>query len=89
MRSYRIHGLLIDSCIWVDVERGTWVPGDIAITIQKEPAYLSPIALAELKYSAEIASHRTIHQEVPSNLTAVSAQILLVTFNAVKHLPQL
>jgi hypothetical protein len=65
------------------------VPGDIAITIQKEPAYLSPIALAELKYSAEIASHRTIHQEVPSNLTAVSAQILLVTFNAVKHLPQL
>ncbi|WP_157862495.1 hypothetical protein [Nitrosococcus halophilus] len=48
-------GYLIDTCIWVDVERGTLAPADIAIITRQEPVYLSPIIIAELKYGAEIA----------------------------------
>lgn len=49
-------GFLIDTGIWVDVERGAVAPADVAAITKDQPVYLSPVTLAELKFGAEIAS---------------------------------
>lgn len=49
-------GFLIDTCIWVNVERGRLAPLDVASVTGEEPVYISPITIAELRYGAEVAS---------------------------------
>ncbi len=46
-------GWLIDTCIWVDVERGRASPADVERYTDKAPVYLSPVTIAELAYGAE------------------------------------
>jgi len=48
-------GILIDTCIWIDVEQARIGPGDVANLTGDEPVYLSPVTLAELKLGAELA----------------------------------
>lgn len=55
-------GFLIDTCIWIDVERGFLFPGDIAQITRDEPIYLSPVTIAELKFGAEVAASADIRQ---------------------------
>lgn len=43
-------GIVLDTCIWVDVERGRLAPGDVAAVTRDEPVFLTPITIAELKY---------------------------------------
>jgi predicted nucleic acid-binding protein len=45
-------GVIIDTSIWVDVERGRLAPGDVAALTGKEPVYLAPPVVAELEYGA-------------------------------------
>lgn len=56
-------GFLIDTCIWVDVERGFLAPADIAGITKNEPVYLSPVTIAELKFGAEVAPSADIRQK--------------------------
>ncbi|PKL08043.1 MAG: VapC toxin family PIN domain ribonuclease [Spirochaetae bacterium HGW-Spirochaetae-7] len=46
-------GWLIDTCIWVDVERGRISPADVERYTGKAPVYLSPVTMAELAYGVE------------------------------------
>ncbi|OHD79915.1 MAG: hypothetical protein A3J97_14780 [Spirochaetes bacterium RIFOXYC1_FULL_54_7] len=46
-------GWLIDTCIWVDVERGRASPADVERYTGKAPVYLSPVTIAELAYGVE------------------------------------
>jgi predicted nucleic acid-binding protein len=39
-------GFLIDTCIWIDVERGSISPADVARYTGAEPVYLSPVIIA-------------------------------------------
>lgn len=55
-------GFLIDTCIWIDVERGRLAPGDIAAVTADQPVFLSPVTLAELQMGAEIAADVAIRQ---------------------------
>jgi predicted nucleic acid-binding protein len=48
-------GFLMDTCVWIDVERGAMAPGDVAALTQGEPVFISPVTLAELRFGAEIA----------------------------------
>ena len=48
-------GYLIDTCIWVDVERGALAPADIMSVTGDAPVFLSPVTIAELYFGAEIA----------------------------------
>ena len=48
-------GFLIDTCVWIDVERGLLAPTDVAALTSNEPVYLSPITIAELRFGAEVA----------------------------------
>jgi predicted nucleic acid-binding protein len=56
-------GYLIDTCIWIDVERGTLAPADIMSVTGNEHVFLSPVTIAELKYGAEIATDPGIRQK--------------------------
>ena len=47
---------LIDTCVWIDVERGVLAPADVEALTQGEPIFMSPVTLAELRFGAEIAT---------------------------------
>ena len=48
-------GILIDTDIWVDVERGALSLADVAAVTGSEPVFLSPVTIAELKFGADNA----------------------------------
>ena len=56
-------GSLIDTCIWIDVERGTISPADVARFTKEEPVFISPVILAELCFGAEMAKDERIRQK--------------------------
>ena len=56
-------GFLIDTCIWVDVERGALSPADVAQFTGTDDVYISPVTIAELKFGAENASDPNIRQK--------------------------
>lgn len=70
-------GYLIDTCIWVDVERGAMGPADVAAVTGKEPVYISPVTIAELKYGAEVASDPDVKQKRLAALSRLQRKPLL------------
>jgi predicted nucleic acid-binding protein len=56
-------GFLIDTCIWIDVERGVLAPADVASVTGDEPVFLSPVTIAELKFGAETAKTADLRQK--------------------------
>ena len=56
-------GFLIDTCIWVDIERGAISPADVAKFTKNEPVFISPVTLAELMFGAEKATDERIRQK--------------------------
>lgn len=54
-------GVIVDTSVWIDVERGRLSPGDVAAITGEEPVYLAPPVLAEIQYGVErakTAAHR-------------------------------
>jgi predicted nucleic acid-binding protein len=47
-------GFLMDTCVWIDVERGALAPDDVDALTQGGPIFISPVTLAELGFGAEI-----------------------------------
>lgn len=56
-------GFLIDTCIWIDVERGVLAPADVAGITGEAPVFLSPITIAELKFGAEVVQDAGVRQK--------------------------
>ena len=56
-------GFLIDTCIWIDVERGALSPADVTSATGTAPVFISPVTIAELKYGAEISPNSDIRQK--------------------------
>jgi predicted nucleic acid-binding protein len=48
-------GVILDTSIWVDAERGRLTPLAVHEAIGEEDVYLTPIVLAELQYGVERA----------------------------------
>ena len=48
-------GIILDTSIWVDVERGRLAPRDVALVTGEAPVYLVPPVLAELEYGVQRA----------------------------------
>ena len=48
-------GFLIDTSVWIDIERARISPAEVAAITGQEPIYVSPVTIAELQYGAEIA----------------------------------
>ncbi|MBI1883318.1 MAG: PIN domain-containing protein [Chlamydiae bacterium] len=56
-------GVLIDTCIWIDVERGKLSPADVASYTGREPIFISPITIAELTYGIEqVKGNRRLYE---------------------------
>lgn len=66
-------GFLIDTCIWVDVERGKLAPADVQSVTAEQPIFISPVTVAELKFGAEMAKNKETRQK---RLAALSRLIL-------------
>jgi len=56
-------GYLIDTGVWVLVERGTLAPADVAAVTGSSPVFISPVTIAELQYGAEMAINPGIRQK--------------------------
>lgn len=70
-------GYLIDTCIWVAVERGVISPADVTTVTAKQPVYISPVTVAELKYGAEIATDPDVRQKRLAALRRLQRKPLL------------
>jgi predicted nucleic acid-binding protein len=56
-------GFLIDTCIWVDVERGALAPADVARFTGVDAVYISPVTIAELKFGVDNTADPNIRQK--------------------------
>lgn len=70
-------GVLIDTCIWIDVEQGNLLPSDIAAITGEMPVYLSPVTIAELKFGAECAATPAIRHQRLAALTRLRTKPLI------------
>ncbi len=71
-------GYLIDTCIWIDVERGIVSPADVASYTGNDSVYISPVTLAELGYGVEMAVSEEIKQKRTSSLERLRKKPLLI-----------
>jgi len=70
-------GFLVDTCVWIDVERGALAPADVAALTASEPVFISPVTLAELRFGAEIAQDPRIRQRRLTALRRLTRRPLL------------
>jgi predicted nucleic acid-binding protein len=49
-------GFLIDTNLWIEIERGRLSAADLQAITQQIPVYLSPINLAEIRFGIELMS---------------------------------
>lgn len=47
-------GWLIDTAVWIDVERGALSAADIHAITRQHPVYLSPVNIAEIRFGIEL-----------------------------------
>ncbi|MFZ3114683.1 MAG: type II toxin-antitoxin system VapC family toxin [Syntrophales bacterium] len=71
-------GFLIDTCIWIDVERGALSPADVATVTGDDPVFLSPVAIAELKFGAENATTSDLRQKRLAALARLKRKPILI-----------
>ena len=45
---------LIDTSLWIAIERGTLGAADIHVVTRQDPVYLSPVNVAEIQYGVEL-----------------------------------
>jgi hypothetical protein len=55
-------GWLIDTSIWVAVERGKLSAGDVHAITRQDPVYLSPVNVAELRFGLELPTTASLKQ---------------------------
>jgi predicted nucleic acid-binding protein len=70
-------GFLVDTCAWIDVERGALAPADVGALTGNEPVFISPVTLAELRFGAEIAQDLGTRQRRLAALRRLARRPLL------------
>jgi predicted nucleic acid-binding protein len=55
-------GVIIDTCVWIDVERGRLSPAAVTALTGANPVFVSPVTIAELTRGAEAARTEAIRQ---------------------------
>jgi predicted nucleic acid-binding protein len=71
-------GFLIDTCIWIDVERGAVAPVDVAHFTGNDPVFLSPVTLAELTFGIEMEKDQAIRLKRAAALDRLRKKPILV-----------
>ncbi len=70
-------GFLVDTCAWIDVERGALAPADVESLTQSEPIFMSPVTLAELRFGADAAQDPGVRQRRLAALRRLARKPLL------------
>ncbi len=70
-------GFLIDTNLWIEVERGNLGVADIHALTRQEHVYVSPINLAELRYGIELVTDTRQHQRALAMLRRMRRKPLL------------
>ena len=70
-------GFLIDTDIWVAVERGTLAPGDIHALTGPAPVFLSPVNVAELWMGIQLVDDETTRRKALASLRRLGRKPLL------------
>ena len=70
-------GWLIDTCIWIEVERGRLRPEDVSLITGEEEVFLSPVTISELQYGVEMASDAGIRQARQKSVDVLKKKPLL------------
>lgn len=70
-------GFLIDTNLWVAVERGIISAADIHAITRQQPVYLSPVNLAELRYGAELITRPALRLRAQAMLKRLRRKPLL------------
>jgi predicted nucleic acid-binding protein len=71
-------GVIVDTGIGIDVERGTVSPADVARYTGEEPVFISPVSIAELAYGTENASTQPLRQKRLAALNRLKKKPTLV-----------
>ena len=61
-------GWLIDTSLWIAVERGALAAADIHAITRQEPIYLSPVNLAEMRFGLELLKPGPLKQRAMAML---------------------
>ena len=70
-------GFLIDTCVWIDLERGALSPADIDAITGDEPIFSSPITIAELRFGVEVSRDPGIRQKRSATLARLARKPIL------------
>lgn len=70
-------GFLIDTSLWVAVERGQLSAADIHAITRQEPIYLSPVNVAEMRFGIELMTDAKQKQRAMAALRRLQRKPLL------------
>ena len=61
-------GWLIDTGIWIAVERGKFGAADVHAVTRQEPVYLSPVNIAEIRFGLDLLPSGALRQKAAAAL---------------------
>lgn len=70
-------GFLIDTNLWIAIERGTLSAADIHAVTRQAPVYLSPVNLAEIRFGIELMADAKSRQRAAATLRRMRRKPLL------------
>jgi predicted nucleic acid-binding protein len=70
-------GFLIDTSLWIAIERGRLSAADIHAITRQEPVYLSPVNLAEVRFGIELMKNAKQKQRAVTALRRMRRKPLL------------
>lgn len=71
-------GWVIDTSVWVDVERGRLSPGDVMSITGNEPVFISPVTIAELQFGVERSADAAVRRKREAALARLRTRPVLV-----------
>lgn len=70
-------GFLIDTNLWIAIERGRLSAADIYAITRQAPVYLSPVNLAEIRFGIELMTDAKSRQRATASLRRMRRKPLL------------
>jgi predicted nucleic acid-binding protein len=70
-------GFLIDTSLWIAVERGKLGAADIHVITQQAPIYLSPVNIAEIRFGIDLMTNAAQKQRAMAMLRRMRRKPLL------------
>lgn len=71
-------GYLIDTTVWIELERGRLSPEQIIKVTGDTTVYVSPVSIAEMKFGAEMASKSGIRQQRLAGVAKIMTKAVLL-----------